>query len=326
MSRSTASDRVRRLLAMVPWVSANSPVAVDEVCDRFGVSRSQLLADLEVLAFVGVPPYSPDTMIDVDIDDDMLAIRLSEPFDRPFRLTPDQALALVAAGRSVREVPGSDGDDPLQRALGKLASALGVDPEQISVELGDSHDGALGVVMAAIADGVRIEIDYYTSSRDERSVRTVDPYRVVADRGNWYLVGWCRRSEDVRVFRVDRIASITRTDEPIDPPPDGADWAPYQPGPDDPRVTLELAPTARWVIDQYPYDSADELADGRLRVTMGISARPWLERLLLSLGEAAVVVDGPTELVEAGSRAARTILDRYGAPSLPAAPGTVGPS
>ena len=312
MSRSTASDRVRRLLAMVPWVNANSPVAVDEVCDRFGVSRSQLLADLEVLAFVGVPPYSPDTMIDVDIDDDMLSLRLSEPFDRPFRLTPDQALALVAAGRSVRELPGSDGDDPLQRALAKLATTLGVDPEQLSVELGDRHEGALGVLSAAIADGVRVEIDYYTASRDERSVRVVDPYRVVADRGNWYLVGWCRRSEDIRVFRVDRIAGITRTEEPIDSPPDGADWAPYEPRPDDPRVTLELGPSATWIIDHHPCDSVDDLGDGRLRVTLGVSATPWLERLLVSLGAAATVVEGPPELRRAGRAAAARILARYG--------------
>jgi proteasome accessory factor C len=311
VTRATAGDRVRRLLAMVPWVNAHSPVAVDEVCERFGVTRAQLLADLEVLSFVGVPPYSPDTMIDVDIDDDLLSLRLSEPFDRPFRLTPDQALTLVAAGRGVRQVPGSDGDDPLQRALAKLAAALGVDPEQISVELGDSHEGALGVLTAAIADGVRVEIDYYTASRDERSVRAVDPYRVVSDRGNWYLVGWCRRSDDVRVFRVDRIAGIRRTDEPADPPPDGAEWAPYEPRSDDPRVTLELAPSARWIVDQYPCDAVDDLGEGRLRVTLGVSATRWLEGLLVSLGDAATVVDGLPELRQAGRSAAARILARY---------------
>jgi proteasome accessory factor C len=313
VSRQTAGDRVRRLLALVPWLAASSPVPVDEACERFGLTRQTLLADLGVLAFVGVPPYSPDTLIGVDVDDDTITITLSEPFDRPLRLKPDQALALVAAGHSIRAVPGADDDDPLQRALAKLARALGVDPDQVHIDLGEGDDTTRATLLDAIASGRQVELDYYTFGRDERSVRTVDPYQVVADQGSLYLLGWCHRSDDVRVFRVDRIASVTVLDAEASPPPPGTEWDRYRPGADDPRVTIDLAPPARWVAERYPCDHVEETGSGGLRVTLGVGARPWLERLLVSLGPAATIVDAPGDLASAGATAARRILTRYGA-------------
>jgi proteasome accessory factor C len=74
-------------------------------------------------------------------------------------------------------------------------------------------------------------------------------------------------------------------------------------------VVLELAPRARWVLEQYPSERVEEREGGRCRVTLAVSEQAWLERLLLRLGPDAVVVDGPAHV--AGEAAAR-ILARYG--------------
>ena len=52
--RPRSDDRLRRLLAMVPWVAANDGPAVDEVCARFGIDEKQLAADLELLFLCGL--------------------------------------------------------------------------------------------------------------------------------------------------------------------------------------------------------------------------------------------------------------------------------
>jgi proteasome accessory factor C len=65
------------------------------------------------------------------------------------------------------------------------------------------------------------------------------------------------------------------------------------------------------VIEQYPVESVVETDDGGLRVVMAISARPWLERLLLRLGPAATLVDGPDELRSSGPEAAARVRARY---------------
>jgi proteasome accessory factor C len=314
VSRTTAGERVRRLLAVIPWLTANSPVPIDEVCRRFGISRSALLADLEVLPYVGVPPYTPDTMIAVDVDeDDLISIHLAEPFDRPLRLTPTQALALVAAGRSIRDVPGADPGDPLQRALEKVAAALGVDPDRVLVELGDAERSVLDDLGRAASARRQVEMGYFSYGRDEHTRRVVDPIRVYADGGNWYLLAWCHRSQDTRVFRVDRIDDLCVLDETFATRDEPATLAVYQPSAEDPRVTLRLHPSARWVVEQYPHESLHRDDDGHLVVTLAVSARSWLERLLVRLGPAAQVLRADSGLEGAGVDAASRILRRYGA-------------
>ena len=78
-------------------------------------------------------------------------------------------------------------------------------------------------------------------------------------------------------------------------------------------MTLELDAAASWVLESYPNEGVEQLGDGRLRVRLAISARPWLERLLLRLGPNArvVAVDGDASLERAGAEAAERILERY---------------
>ena len=57
MSRLAAVDRVRRMLAIVPWVASQPDgVPIDELCERFDIDRRQLVDDLSTLSFVGVAP------------------------------------------------------------------------------------------------------------------------------------------------------------------------------------------------------------------------------------------------------------------------------
>ena len=84
---------------------------------------------------------------------------------------------------------------------------------------------------------------------------------------------------------------------------------------DAPRVVLDLEPSARWVAEVHPTEAVEDLGDGRLRVTLSVSARPWLERLLLTLGPLATLVHVDDRLggPETARAAARRILARYGA-------------
>lgn len=311
MSRPAASDRVRRLLSLVPWVAAHPDgVAIDDVCERFQIERRVLLADLDTLMMVGLPPFTPDTFVDVLVDDDRVSIA-PQWFDRPLRLTAEQALALVAAGASLLAVPGAEPDGPLARGLAKLADALGVDPDSLDIDLGAAEPAVLEVLTSARRDGHPVELDYYAYGRDERSVRIVEPWAVYHDQGHWYLQGWCRQAAGERVFRVDRIQTATVLDEDVALPTDAPTLGVFSPRPDDPVVVLELAPTARWVAEQYPCREIEPLEGGGLRVTLVVSAAPWLERLLVRLGPTARVVAGPEELVTSGRRAAERILARY---------------
>ncbi len=308
--RPGAADRLRRLLALVPWVVANDGPTVAEVCERFDVSEEDLLEELNTVFLCGVHPFTPDVLMEVDIADGRVWIQLADYFERPLRLTPEEGLALVASGAALQAVPGADPGGPLARALDKVAAVLGIDASgALEVVLGTVPEDVLAVLREGMASTRQVEIDYYTYGRDERTVRAVEPWDVFAASGEWYLTAWCHRAGGERRFRLDRIGAARLLDRSYQLPDELPPRDVFAAGPDDPRVVLELAPRARWVLEQYPSEKVEELEGGRCRVTLAVSEQAWLERLLLRLGPDASVVDGTSDVA---SVAARRVLARYG--------------
>ncbi len=314
MSRVTATDRVQRILAVLPWIVQHQGATVDEICERFGLRRDDLVSDLDfVFVNVGLHPFTPDMLADVSIEDDRVHVRLGDYFTRPLRLTHAEALTLLAAGRALEDRPGADPDGTLHRAVAKLSAALGTDAGgAVEVALGDADAEVFAVVQGALADGRRLEIEYYSYARDETTVRTVDPYRVVSREGRWYLFGRCHTAGGERLFRIDRITSASATDEHFEAPEGAGDGIIDLSS--SPRTVELVAPaSARWVTETYPYDELEELDGDRLRIVLPVTALPWLERLLLRLGPDVAATDLVTgeDLRPLGAATAARVAARY---------------
>lgn len=315
--RPTAPDRMRRVLAVVPWIVANPGWKVSEVAERFGLSEKDLLDDLNVVFMVGLPPYSPDALVDVQIDDEgRVSISLADFFSRPLRLSPSQGLALLAAADGLLSIPGTDPEGALARAFGKLGRALGVGPEEaLDIHLGNAEASMLDELRAAVAGSREVEILYYSYGRDERTERTIVPWRVFAEGGSWYVDGWCHRAGGERVFRVDRIESMQVLASVSDHrPPDDYQAVVFHPGADDPRITMRLEPEAAWVVDTYPVVVLERDEAGRpSSIEMVVTAVPWLERLLVRLGPSAEIVEasGLEGAPQLAADAASRLLARY---------------
>ena len=310
MSRPLVGPRLQRVLALVPWILAHPGITLAELAARFEVSELELERDLELLPMCGLPPYTADRLIDVSVIDGGVEIRLAEYFERPLRLTPAEGLALLAAGRALLAVPGSDVEGPLATALAKLDDALGA-PGALAVDVGTSDQ--LERLQDAAAADERVEIDYFSFARDEMTTRVIDPWRVFHAFGAWYVAAWCHRADGERLFRVDRVRAVRATGEHFDPASRADDDARdlvYRPRPEDPRVTLHLAPSADWVVESHPHESAKRAKDGSWQVVLAISEPAWLERLLVGLGPDATVV-APPELVGLGADAAARLRRRY---------------
>jgi proteasome accessory factor C len=293
--RALAGSRLRRVLALVPWIAEHPGVALADLASRFGVSEGELERDLELLPLCGLPPYTPDRLMEVEIVDGHVWIRFAEYFDRPLRLSAEEGLALLTAGRALLAVPGSD-------ERGALATAL---------EVGEPAH--LDALRRAAGARERVEIDYYSFGRDATTTREIDLRSVFHAFGHWYAAAYCHMARDERLFRVDRIRAVRPTGEHFDPAagaePDFGESV-YHPRVDDPRVTLELDPEATWVVESYPSEDVEERPDGSWRVVLAVSERAWLERLLLDLGPAARVV-APAVVQRVGAEAANRLLTRY---------------
>jgi proteasome accessory factor C len=312
--RRSATDRVMRMLSIVPWIAAHDGPLVADVCHRFGIERNQLVDDLNVVQFVGLPPYTPDMLIEVVFEGDRVWVRFADVFSRPLRLSPNQALGLVAAGAALTAAGGDDAGGPLASGLAKLADLLGIAPDEaLGIRLGSSRPEVLDTLRQAVRERRRLHLDYFAYGRDERTQRDIDPYRVFAADGAWYVFGLCHLAQGDRLFRVDRIYGAELLDETFERPP-GLDDNPevFDVSPTAPRVTLDLSPAARWVVETYPVEKMIERPDGGVEARLAVASRAWLERLLLRLGDEVQVIDADDpSLATAGADAARRVLARY---------------
>lgn len=314
MSRLNATDRLRRLLAVIPWVSGRGEVSLVEIAERFDYPIDRLRRDLsEVVQFVGVYPYTPDMLIEVVLDDEneRVSFELADYFTSPLRLTPAEGLSLVSAGLGL--LGSSAGKDTaLERALTKVASRFDVElGDQLVVSLGGAEPQVVDALVAAARDQRAVHIDYYSLHRGESTERTIEPHHVFSKDGEWYVRGQCRLTDEVRTFRLDRIIAYTVLDETFEFVGDRQDET-FAPSEDDIRVTLDLGRDAHWVAEAYPVESTKARAKGILRVRLAVSSLAWLERLLLQLGPAASIVDATPELpVDMRSTAAHRVLTRY---------------
>jgi len=313
---SGATERLSRLLAMVPYLLSRPGIPVREAARQFGLSERQFVKDLELLFVCGLPGGLPDDLIEAEWDTGYVYVGNADTIARPLRLGVDEALALLVGLRTLAEAPGMHDRAAIRRAIAKLEAAAGDAAAASGLVAVDVQraDGTLAICQKALVSRRRLHLRYYVPTRDETTERDVDPMRVLLAEGRWYLEGWCHRAAAVRLFRLDRILALTLLDAPAELPAQAVsrdlDKGIYTPSPDDTLVTLELERAGAWVADYYPNESVDDIGDGRLRVSLRTADTRWVRRLALRLGDSGRVVD-PPELVEEIRKEAAAALAGY---------------
>ncbi|KND27499.1 helix-turn-helix transcriptional regulator [Streptomyces acidiscabies] len=310
-----AIDQTRRMLSLVTYLKERPGARVEDVARAFGISEEELVADLDVLPMCGTSFRGGD-LLDIDTDGEHIWWHNPDDVAEPLRLAADEATALLVAARAVATLPGlrEGGRQALLRATAKVEAAAGeaaVSSARLSVTF-EAEGGVFADVDRAIAERRRLWIRYYSPARDEVTEREIDPIRLVSV-GHTYVEAWCRRSEARRTFRLDRVAEIKILDEPSVPPEvelRDLSLGLVQPAAEDPEVVVEVGPGGRWVAEYYPHDSADELPDGGLRITLRTPDPTSLRRLALRLGADGRIV-APQDLADSARRAAREALAAY---------------
>jgi proteasome accessory factor C len=298
-SAQTSTQRLQRLLALIPYVVSRNVVGLADTADAFGVTERELVDDLNLLWCVELRAPDPYCPIDLSYEGGEIMVSEAESIGRPLRLGVDEASALLVALRMLADValPGSAA---LTRTIAKLEAAAGeaaATSAQVQIQVDKVQgEGIMEPLRAAIRDHKRIHLHYYVPGRDEATERDVDPMRLLVVEGRSYLEGWCRRAEGVRLFRLDRMLAMEVLDVPAEVPPEAepvdVDQGLFRPSESDEKVELELRTGGHWVAEYYPCDSVER--DGEeLRVTLRTPDTEWVRRLALRLGEDGRVVAPP---------------------------------
>jgi proteasome accessory factor C len=310
------SERLGRMLTIVPYLVQHPGSELGEVATAFGVPAEQLRRDLDLLFLSGLPPYGPGDLIDVDVDEDgRIWISMADHFSRPLKLTRSEALAVYLRGTELLATPGVPDAPALAKALEKLRSSLGPEAlgeaERIEIARRGSAPEHLAALREAAANHERLSIEYFAISTGEQTRRTIEPEEVFADLGHWYVAAWDVDADAERLFRADRVRGVERTGETFEPHGlRGAGRDLYSPTGEDVDVRLRLRPAARWIAEYYATARVDELDDGGVEVTLPARQLGWVALLLLRVGDDAEILE-PPELGAEVRRLAAETLERY---------------
>ncbi len=231
--------------------------------------------------------------------------------------------------------------EPLRLALQQISwgrpSPLAT-PEQNTVALGitgsaGGHDVShrLAKIETAIFRRKTIVFDYHTMERDEVGARRVDPYQLLYQGGQFYVVGRSHERSAIRVFRLSRIRGkvgyATKAEHDFQRPANFdprayANRIDWQFG--EPVGTAEvwIGQRIAWQIERHfgRYGEIRSAADNadpgdRVFVTQYANARQLIA-WVLGLGENARIV-GPPELVNELRDRVSLVVDRHsGEPQL----------
>ncbi len=290
MTSKRTVTRLSRILALIPYVLAKDGAKVSEIIERFGYTEAELTRDLNTVFFCGLPGYTPGDLMEAYIDGDEVIIDAADYFARAPRLTSMEALGLIAAGMAI--VASGQGSPDLQRAVDKLTKAVLPNAgTAIDIDVA-GESGTLAALKAAAADQKVVRITYRSLSREEETVRDIEPWALVSTLGNWYVQGFCRMVGAERVFRVDRIRDLVVLEERFERPEGLPEpGVAYSPSDDDVVARIRLTPNATWVLDYYPVDVLKETKSGtEIRFSSPDAEIP--ARLLLRLGGEARLLQG----------------------------------
>jgi proteasome accessory factor BC len=195
-------------------------------------------------------------------------------------------------------------------ALGITASAGGHELSQ-----------RLAKIETAIFRHKTITFDYYTMERDQVSSRKVDPYHLLFQNGQFYLLGYSHERRAQRVFRLSRIrgkvAYATKSEHDFKRPSDfdpreyaaRADW---QFGEHIGKAEIHISDRIAWQIERHfgRFGSVAPADDGGIIFSTDYASVRQLASWVLRLGEHARVV-GPPDLAQAVASRVDLLAERH---------------
>lgn len=218
MARSSSAPQARRMLALISYVSQeHTKLDLDKLAARFNVSTEEITQDLEKLACCGM---SDEERIQLFTSNTEAVIWGSLPaLKRAARLSRQETKALLTA----LQLAGIEPEDALYQKLLQASGALDVDADKIGRLITSGMSSGQGELIkslsAALADK-RVILLYYASPSKEHSElrpRAIEPRQLFMERDSWYLEAWCRRSDELRTFKLERIARIELSEERFEP-------------------------------------------------------------------------------------------------------------
>src|SRR3954449_350880 len=178
----------------------------------------------------------------------------------------------------------------------------------------------LAKIETAIFRHKTVTFDYFTMERGDVQPRKVDPYHLLFQGGQFYVLGWSNERKALRVFRLSRIrgkvAYATKAEHDFKRPPDFdprayANRAEWQYGEEVGEAQVWISDRIAWHVERhFGRFGTVAPADGGVRFTTSYANARQVVSWVLGLGEHARI-DGPPELVDAVRERVARLEERH---------------
>ena len=299
--------KIDRLIEILSVLLQKEKMTAPELAKRFEVSRRTINRDIEDLCKAGIPiQTSQGTGGGISI---MEGYRL----DRTILTSKDMQM-ILAGLRSLDSVSGSSYYCQLMEKIRTGSSEFISGRDSILIDLsswyGDSLTPKIETIQDAVENRHLVRFQYYAPSGE--SERTVEPYFLVFRWSSWYLWGWCKDRKDFRMFKLNRMDRIQKTDESFEcrniAMPDLSNEKIFPGGI---KVKVLFEPDQKWrLVEEFGPKCFTEYDDGRLLFTGDYTDLGNLITWLMTFGDKAEVFE-PREAREAISQMVKRMMKIY---------------
>jgi proteasome accessory factor C len=316
--KRTSEDQLKRMLQLVPFLVHNQGLHIQDVAQRFGVTREELEDDLRILICSGLPEGYPDDLLDIQWEDDHVYITQDLDLNRPVRFTVDEACALLTGLETLNGLPEIAEGGALESVTLKLMAAAGEEGLRAASlagpEVGPADSATLDLVRQAIGAREQLHLVYLSPQRDQVSERDVDPLRLYSLDNTWYFEAYCHSAQGMRNFRLDRVQELRPNGKQASTqigPEEGFPAKLFTPNDDDTTVTVQLTRQGAGLADDYYAERTAALPDGGLVAETRFGSTAWLPMFVAQHGGSVRILK-PAELAESALEWIEAALARYG--------------
>lgn len=300
------TNTATRLITLIFLLQNQPNQKASELAEKLGVSLRTIHRYFGMLDEMGIPVYSERGPYG--------GFSLVRGYKMPpLVFTLEEAVAVVLGTGIVEEMWGDLYREAARGALAKLENLL---PEEQAREVAWARGSlvatgmnradlraltpALDKLRRAIREHRSVKMTYQGSQVPHPSQRGLDPYALVHRWGWWYVIGFCHARQEIRTFRVDRIAEITLLDT-IFARSSGFSLQIYLKNETQaqPQVIarLRFEPAfAHLLAGNHAYwETVESRPDGSVEVTFSAPTLEWAASTALAYGPAVEVLE-PAEL------------------------------
>jgi len=299
--------QINRLFEIVYILLDKKTITAKELSKHFEVSVRTIYRDVEALSISGIPIYTNKGKGG--------GISLIEDFVlNKSVLSEKEQNEILMSLQSINAMKFLDVEPVLKRlsTIFNKESDNWIDVDFSQWGSDDSEKDKFNILKTAIISTKLVSFDYF-SSYGEKTLRTVEPLKLVFKGQGWYLYGFCRLKGEFRIFKIKRIRDMNLLDETfirdlsIDICNEGDKS--YE----NKMVTLTLKIDKRMayrIYDEFEQENIIKNLNGSFTATVTFPEGDWVYGYIMSYGDYAEVIE-PKDIREIIKRKFQEGLRKY---------------